>query len=111
MPLEARDPKLIEDIRKAASEAASFVSNMSEAGFYKDVKTQKAIERELEIIGGASRGLSAQGRARFPHVPFSRMIGMRNILAHDYGRVDPKQLWDTVQDALPLLLDDLNKKA
>jgi uncharacterized protein with HEPN domain len=109
MPLERGDQTLLDDIRKAAAEATSFVSKMSEAEFYKDSKTQKAVEREFEIMGEAARGLSTQARSLFPHVPFRSMIGMRNILAHDYGRVDPKELWKTVHVALPLLLTELNK--
>jgi uncharacterized protein with HEPN domain len=109
MPLETRDQALLEDIRKGAAEAVTFVSKMSEAEFYKDVKTQKAVEREFEIMGEAARGLSVQARDLFPHVPFRSMIGMRNILAHDYGRVDPKELWKTVHVSVPLLLAELNK--
>jgi uncharacterized protein with HEPN domain len=109
MPLDVRDRALLEDILKAAREAGSFVAKMSEAKFIKDPKTQKAAEREIEIIGEAARGLSADAAAQFPHVPFRKMIGMRNILAHDYGRVDPKELWQTVTVSLPLLLKELKK--
>jgi uncharacterized protein with HEPN domain len=42
-------------------------------------------------------------------VPFRSIIGMRNILAHDYGRVDPKELWATVHESLPVLLAELSR--
>lgn len=107
MRLEARDQALLMDIRQAAEEASAFVARMGEAQFLKDLKTRKAVEREFEIMGEAARGLSTQARDRFPRVPFKAMIGMRNILAHDYGRVDPAELWRTVHEALPALLAEL----
>jgi uncharacterized protein with HEPN domain len=110
MRLEAKDRALVDEIKAAAQEALDFVGKLSEAGFYKDLKTQKAVERELEIMGEAARSLSDPARAQFPRVPFRSMIGMRNILAHDYGRVDPKELWKTIKIALPALLADLNTK-
>ena len=107
MRLEARDLALLQDMLAAAKEAGAFISGMTEAAFLKDKKTQKAVERELEIIGEAAKGLSQAARDQFPHVPFRSMIGMRNILAQDYGHVDPKELWKTVQEALPALVKDL----
>ena len=110
MPLEARDQALLADLRAAAAEALGFVKGMSEAQFLKDRKTQKAVERELEILGEAAKGLSEAARSRYPKVPFRAIIGMRNILAHDYGRVDPKELWATVSVALPSLMKELGKE-
>lgn len=109
MPLEIRDQALLQDLVKAAIEALGFILDMKETAFLKDKKTQKAVERELEIMGEAARGLSLSAREKYPHVPFRSMIGMRNILAHDYGRVDPKELWKTVHDAVPVLLKELKK--
>lgn len=109
MPLEAKDQGLLLDLIKAAGEAQGFVVGMSEAAFLKDLRTQKALEREFEIMGEAARTLSLAAREQFPQVPFRSMIGMRNILGHDFGRVDPKELWKTVQAALPSLLKELKK--
>jgi uncharacterized protein with HEPN domain len=109
MPLEKRDQALLLDIRRAAGQAVAFVGKLSKAEFLRDAKTQRAVERELEIMGEAARSLSEQPRARFPQVPFRSIIGMRNILAHDYGRVDPKELWATVHESLPVLLAELSR--
>jgi len=107
MPLERRDQALLLDMRRAAAEAVSFAGKLSEAEFLGDLRTQKAVERELEIMGEAARGLSEQARQQYPRIPFRAIIGMRNILAHDYGRVDPQELWATVHASLPALLAEL----
>jgi uncharacterized protein with HEPN domain len=107
MLLEKRDQALLLDMGRAAKEAIAFVGKMNQAEFLKDPKTQKAVEREFEIMGEAARSLSEQARSQHPPVPFKAIIGMRNILAHDYGRVDPKELWATVHASLPALLAEL----
>ena len=107
MPLEAWDQALVLDLLKASDEAQGFVAGMDEKAFLADLKTQKAVEREFEIIGEAARSLGQAAREAYPKVPFRSMIGMRKILAHDYGRVDPKELWKTLKEALPELVKNL----
>lgn len=44
--------------------------------------------RLIQTIGEASRKLSAELRDANPHVPWSDIIGLRNILVHDYDEID-----------------------
>ena len=57
----------------------------------------------LEIIGEACRGLSAQLRDRHPAVPWAAIIGMRNILVHDYFGLNLEEVWAAVERDLPSL--------
>jgi len=40
-----------------------------------------------------------------PNVPWKDIIGMRNILAHQYDKVDSEVVWDVVHRDIPELLD------
>ena len=53
--------------------------------------------------------MSPETQASFPTVPFRSMRGMRNIIAHDYGDVDPDQVWKTATDDLPGLVEILER--
>ena len=66
-----------------------YVAGVSYEEFVNDQKTIDAIVRNLEIIGEAGRGIPAAVRDRYPHIPWSLMFGMRNVLAHMYFRVSP----------------------
>jgi uncharacterized protein with HEPN domain len=42
-------------------------------------------------------------------IPWSKMIGMRNILVHDYFRIDTEIVWRVVERDLPNLKKLLQK--
>ncbi len=62
--------------------------------------------QHLQIIGEACRSLSSDARNRNPELPWSRIIGMRNILTHNYFEIDLDVVWSTVDNDLP----DLKRK-
>jgi len=45
--------------------------------------------------------------AQYPQVPWSGAIGLRNILAHAYLQVDPKQIYGICKDSIPPLIETL----
>jgi uncharacterized protein with HEPN domain len=48
-----------------------------------DTQLQDSVIRRIEIIGEAARRISLQTQAEYPQIPWSAMIGMRNMLIHD----------------------------
>lgn len=65
--------------------------------FEQDELIQTWIVHHLEIIGEAVRALSAEFRAQHPNVPWSSIIGMRNILIHQYFGIDTAAVWAVVE--------------
>jgi len=57
----------------------------------------------LQIIGEAVNALAPEFQHRFPEVPWSEIIGMRNILVHHYFGIDLDLVWAAVKRDLPLL--------
>jgi uncharacterized protein with HEPN domain len=62
-----------------------------------------AVTRALEIIGEAARQFPESPLARYPELPWHEMIGMRNVVIHEYFGVDYEVLWRTVHEDLPPL--------
>lgn len=71
--------------------------------FEQDELLQTWIIHHIQIIGEASRKVSDALRAAHPEVPWSQIIAMRNILVHDYFRVDTEEVWAAVERDLPKL--------
>ena len=62
--------------------------------------------RQLEIIGEAANHLSMEIHLDFPEVPWARIIGLRNLVIHEYFGVDDLSIWSVIQYNLP----DLKEK-
>ncbi len=68
-----------------------------------------AATRLVEIVGEAAAKISPEIQAKYPSIPWSQIIGMRNRLIHGYDAVDLDVLWDTLEVDLPSLIAELNK--
>ncbi|MHA1568300.1 MAG: HepT-like ribonuclease domain-containing protein, partial [Alphaproteobacteria bacterium] len=63
----------------------------------------------LEIVGEAARRISAELRAQHPHLPWKSMMGMRNVMIHEYDGVDLGVVWETVKKDLPDLVAEMER--
>lgn len=57
----------------------------------------------LQVVGEAAYGLSDEFRQRHPEIPWTEIIGMRNVLAHRYFGIDVDIVWSAVERDLPQL--------
>ena len=105
----SRDKEYVIDILEAAKLALSYVSGKTKDEFLKDTQCQDAVIRRLEIIGEAARRISDETRATYPKLPWKAMVGMRNVMIHEYDGVDLNIVWETLQKDLPDLVKSIEK--
>jgi len=105
-PLDPRERDLVkcEDMRIYAERAKEFLGSRSLPDFRADDLLQAAVIRCVEVIGEAARLVSDDTRLRDPEIPWQLIIGMRNVLAHDYGAVDIEKVYRVVIEHVPKLL-------
>ena len=99
----SQDKAYLADILDAARIIQQHLAGMTREQFLADQRTQDAVIRRFEIIGEAAT-LKAM-----PDIPWNLMVGMRNLLIHDYDDVDPKRVWTDSQNDLPSLIARLEK--
>ena len=63
----------------------------------------------LMIIGEAVRAIDSAVRRRYPSIPWREIAGMRNILVHDYFRINHEIVWETVEKHVPPLKEEIEK--
>jgi uncharacterized protein with HEPN domain len=99
----------VQDMLESARQAAGYVRGMSFDQFWDDHKTRDAVAMRLQVVGEAAQHVTAETAARLPHVPIQDVRGMRHRISHDYGRVNFRVVWKTVQEDLPPLIAELEK--
>ena len=105
----SRDNAYLADILDSARVIQQHLTGMTREQFLADLRTQDAVVRRFEIIGEAARHLSPDALKALPEVPWNLVVGMRNLLIHDYDDVDPKRVWTDSQNDLSPLIARLEK--
>lgn len=101
---EERDVALLWDMKEAAAEVLDFVKGIGFEQFASDKKVRYAVERQLIVLGEAASRLSAKFKEAHPEIPWSSIVGQRNVLAHEYGEVLVERVWRVAAERLPELL-------
>jgi uncharacterized protein with HEPN domain len=107
MELEIRTS--LYDINNAIEEIESFIgSEQNFTSFEADVKTKRAVERNLEIIGEAmSRILEKDDSINLTNA--RRVVDTRNRIIHGYDSVSADILWNIIIKHLPVLKQEIQE--
>ena len=62
---------------------------------------QDAVIRNFEVIGEAVKRIPESLKEERPDIPWRRIAGLRDVLIHQYLRVDLEAVWAIVRDDLP----------
>ncbi len=107
MQPEQRDAAYLWDMLDAARTVQQICAGLNWTQYEADRKTQLATERLLEIIGEAAGRVSPAFRETHPEIPWRRVIGQRNVLAHEYGEIKQERIWKVVAEDIPVLIRQL----
>ena len=108
MQPEERDPAYLWDMLEAARAIVDFTQNLTlseflAAGRDKEI-TRLAVERKLGILGEAARRVSQQLRDAHPEIPWKEMVGLRNVISHEYDKINHTVIYRIVRERIPELI-------
>jgi uncharacterized protein with HEPN domain len=83
----------VEDILESIEKIENYIGGLEYEEFSKNTMVIDAVIRNLEIIGEASKYVPDDVRDNYPEIPWKRMIGLRNIVIHEYFGVDIEIVW------------------
>ena len=105
-----RDERLaLQDMLDACLAIERFTGGRSREAFLADEALSTAVLYKLLIIGEAAHHVRRSTQRRYPDVGWTRVIGMRNFLAHVYFGVDWELIWNTAQRRVPALRAQLQQ--
>ncbi len=82
-------------------EIESYLIEIDFSKFFTDSMMRYACIKHLEIIGEASNHISEEIKMKFNKINWPQIIGMRNILVHEYFGIDSYLIWQIIKDDLP----------
>lgn len=93
------DRERLLDIHEAIERIEKYAARGRDT-FERDELVQTWIVHHLQIIGEACRAVSDELRKQRPEVPWTQIIGMRNIVVHQYFGIDVDAVWQVVEKDL-----------
>lgn len=96
----------LKDILDSIQDIKEFTCDHTFESFVKDKKTTYAVTRSFEVIGEAVTNIPESVKKQHPNVPWRDIKNFRNIIVHQYWRIDYEAAWSIIQTKI----DDLEKQ-
>lgn len=90
-------------IRDEIDGVAAIIKGLSFGQYQDSYLHRRAVERAVQIISEAAGALPPEFVARHDDAPWKSIIGIGNVLRHEYQRLDDKRLWEIATVHLPAL--------
>jgi uncharacterized protein with HEPN domain len=95
-----QDGERLQDILAAIGQIERYALRGKDA-FQTDELVQIWMVHHLQVIGEAAAAISEDLQARHPEVPWALIIAFRNVLVHEYFRIDLETVWRILEQDLP----------
>ncbi|MEJ7756026.1 MAG: HepT-like ribonuclease domain-containing protein [Nocardioidaceae bacterium] len=99
------DTERLQDIRAAISRCITYRDLLDSAEL--GSMAYDAVLRNLAVVGEAVKSLPDDFKQQRPDIPWASIAGLRNVVVHEYFRVNPDMIRDIVDNQLAPLLDDI----
>lgn len=104
-----RDEARLRHILDAISEIQSYLEDSDLEEFSTNSMKKYASIKQLEIIGEAANHISQTTKGKYSGVEWREIIGLRNILIHEYFGVDENVVWGIISKDIPVLKSQISK--
>lgn len=98
-----RDQQRLYDVLEALDSVGKMIAGRTETEFLADQTLCYAVAQRLIVVGEAVARLSTEIKERHGAVPWSDIVGLRNILVHEYFGIHWPLVWQTAADHAPVL--------
>ena len=109
MPLNEKDKGYLWDIEDACKDILQFLKNTTHNEFINNKMKRFAVERQLLVIGEAANHLSTKCIELNSHIPWKLIIGLRNIIAHEYGEILVDRIYKISKENISELKNNVSK--
>ena len=101
------DKELIKYMIRSIQLIRQYTNEINEEEFTNNTEKQDAVMRELIVIGEAAKNVSDSFKAKNGVIEWKELAAVRNVVVHQYFRINVKEIWKIVQKDLPPLEEKL----
>ena len=91
----------VNQILESICEIEEFTKGLTYEDFLKNKMAIKAVSMNLILIGENVKLVPVEIKQKYRQIPWARMKLARNFIAHEYPKVEFKEMWDTANFELP----------
>ena len=102
-----KDRGRLEHMLSAIDNVEEFTQDISLDDFVKSKVLFFAVVKNIEIVGEATYMLTKEYKQSHQSVPWLVIEKMRHVLVHGYYTISPEKVWETVQEDIPLLKEQI----
>lgn len=88
------DAARLNHITDCIGEIENALTGLTFEAFSENHIVRIAVVKWLEIIGEAANHITDETKNQYPEIEWQKMIGLRNIVVHEYFRIDYNIIWD-----------------
>jgi uncharacterized protein with HEPN domain len=93
----------LRDIKDAIATIRAHLASVDETSAAKEDPLHDALLFQFVVIGEAVKHLSPETREASPEIPWTDIAGLRDLIAHEYFRIDIHRVLEIVEQDLPSL--------
>ncbi len=102
--MSEKDPLVyLDDILESIAKIEEYVAGKTQEVYERDFLLQDAVHMRLQVIGESVTKLTRDIRDKHPQIPWVKISDLRNLISHDYAKVDYAKIWRVVERDLPVL--------
>jgi len=99
----------LEDMLQSMQRIEEYLGDLDFRKFKTTYMVVDAIVRNFEIIGEASKNVPIEIQEKYPEIPWRKMYGLRDLIAHEYFGMDYEMIWEIAKNNLPQNRNDLER--
>jgi uncharacterized protein with HEPN domain len=108
-PIKRKFSLYLDDILTSMLRITEYIEGKDYKAFKQSYMVVDAVVRNFEIIGEATKNIPEEVQLKYPEIPWRKMIGLRNLISHEYFGIDYDLLWEIATVSLPKNITDLQR--
>ena len=99
----------LQHIQDAILEIVSYTKDISFEEFKSNSMIKFASVKQLEIIGEAANNVTKHFQNIYSEIEWRTIIGLRNLLVHEYFGIDEDIVWGIIKKDIPKLQEEVKR--